>query len=128
MEEKNKDKEILMIDQDKFFADIYKELFESEGYKVSLVESCEKGLDMISNRKPDLILMDFLVSEVDSIDFIDELKQNKKTKYIPIFIFSELGEKEDVDKAIEAGANRYLIKQHLTQEEVLAEVNHFLNN
>lgn len=123
------DQEILIVDKDRFFANIYKELLEKEDYKTVLVEKVVKAIEVAQSKKPDLILLDFLVSDdIDSIDFIKKLEKNEKTKYIPIFMFTELGEKEDVDRAIEAGANRYLIKQHLSPKEVIEEINHFLNN
>jgi DNA-binding response OmpR family regulator len=100
---------ILIIDDDKDILDALGEMLELSGYEV---ETCEKDGGYIDKRieifKPQLILLDVLLSGHDGRHICRRLKSQDKTKDIPIIMISAHPDAEK--SALEAGANAFLPK------------------
>jgi two-component system phosphate regulon response regulator PhoB/two-component system alkaline phosphatase synthesis response regulator PhoP len=59
-------------------------------------------------------------------EILEELKKSDITKNIPVIILSNFGQKEEIEKGLKLGAEKYLIKATLTLDEILSEVNNVL--
>lgn len=113
---------VLLVEDDVFLAGIYQKKFEMEGYKIFVADNGEKGLADAKKRKPDIILLDILLPKLDGFAVLDKLKQDPTTKDIPVILLTNLGQKDDVEKGLEAGAADYLIKAHFKPSEVVDKV------
>lgn len=113
---------ILLVEDDSFLANIYKTKFELEGYQISVSNNGEDGLREAQKKSPDIILLDILMPKMDGFAVLEELKKSDKTKDIPVIMLTNLGQKEDVEKATELGAVDYLIKAHFKPSETLEKV------
>lgn len=113
---------VQIVEDDNFLSNIYKTKFEMEGFKVSVSENGEVGLADMKKNKPDVVLLDILMPKMDGYEVLKELKKNKETKNIPVILLTNLGQKEDVEKALELGADDYLIKAHFKPSETVAKV------
>ncbi len=118
--------QIVLVEDDNFLASIYKTKFEQEGFKVSVAENGNDGLEIIRKKKPDLVLLDILLPERDGFSVLTELKLDKHTNYIPVILLTNLGQKEDVEKGLKGGAAGYIIKAHSRPSETVAEVKRIL--
>ena len=76
--------------------------------------------------KPDLILLDLILPKIHGFDVLKELKEDEKTKEIPIIVLTNLERVEDVEKALELGATTYLVKADYTLEEVIEKIKNAL--
>lgn len=123
--EKNK-AHVLLVEDDAFLANIYQKKFELERYKVTVVENGEKGLVEAKKKHPDIILLDILLPKLDGFAVLEQLKGDPATKDIPVILLTNLGQKDDVEKGLEAGAADYLIKAHFKPSEVLGKVERVL--
>ena len=101
---------ILIVDDEKKNIKLLKGMLFSENYK--LLEACsgEEALDLVPAIQPDLILLDVMMPGISGFEVCRQLKQNDKTKTIPIVMVTALREKEHRMKALEAGADDFLSK------------------
>lgn len=118
---------VLIVEDDTFLADIYQKKFEMEGYKVSVSDNGEKGLMDAKKKKPNIILLDILLPKLDGFAVLEKLKADSATKGIPVVLLTNLGQKDDVEKGLEAGAVDYLIKAHFKPSEIVEKVKSVLH-
>lgn len=115
-------KNILLVEDDVFLSGIYKKKFEVEGFNVIPADNGKKGLEEAIKKLPDLILLDVLLPKMDGFAVLKALKKEAITKDIPVILLTNLGQKDDVEKGIEMGAEDYLIKIHFKPSEVVEKV------
>ncbi len=122
-----KQKSILIIEDDSFLANIYKNKFEAEGFKVYTETDGQSGLASFEKKVPSLVLLDVLLPKLDGFSIIKKAKSSKKLKHIPIVLLTNLGHKDDVKKGMDLGAEDYLIKAHFKPSETVNKVKNILN-
>lgn len=120
-------KKILIIEDDEHLGGIYQAKFKMEGFTVFHAQNGEDGIKIAAKEQPDLILLDILMPGMDGYQVLRGLNCDKKTKGIPVVILSNLGQRDDVQKGIEAGACDYIIKVHFTPSEIVRKVKKILN-
>lgn len=118
---------VLIVEDDIFLSGIYQKKFEMEGYKVSTADNGEKGLTDAKKKKPAVILLDILLPKLDGFAVLEKLKSDPATKDIPVILLTNLGQKDDVEKGLEAGAVDYLIKAHFKPSEIVEKVKKVLH-
>ncbi|MBL7155035.1 MAG: response regulator [Candidatus Portnoybacteria bacterium] len=123
--EKNK-KKILIIEDEKFLLEMYQSRFEKEGYRVFTAINGQPGLELAQKEKPDLIILDILMPEMDGYEVIKKLKENSQTEKIPILVLSNLGQPEEINQGLKLGADDYIIKTDLTPSELINKVERML--
>jgi len=117
---------ILIIEDEPGFRTIYKDFLESEGYQVIEAADGEKGLALIKSDQPDLVLLDIVVPKVNGFELLKKVREDMETKDIPIIIFSVLGDKETIKKALELGANDFAVKGFYSPGEMLSKISALL--
>ncbi|MBT4153258.1 MAG: response regulator [Candidatus Magasanikbacteria bacterium] len=123
---KKKALQILLVEDDAFLANIYKTKFEMEGFKVTVAENGELGLKEANKKRPDLVLLDILLPKMDGFTVIEHLKEDKVLRDVPVIMLTNLGQKDDVEKGLELGADEYLIKAHFKPSETVDKVREVL--
>lgn len=113
---------ILLVEDDVFLASIYQKKFEMEGFKITVVDNGEKVLAEAKKKTPDIVLLDILLPKRDGFSVLGQLKEDSATKSIPVILLTNLGQKDDVDKGLAAGATDYLIKAHFKPSEIVDKV------
>lgn len=126
MPKKEEIKNILLIESDDFLADIYATKFRQEGFKVKRASDGEQGLKMLSREKPDCLVLDILLAKKDGFEVIKEVREKFESKKMPIMVISNLGQKDDIDKALELGATDYFIKAHFVPSETVTKIKKLL--
>jgi DNA-binding response OmpR family regulator len=115
-------KMILLVEDDEFLAELYGTKLGLEGYEVALATDGEKGLKMIRDKKPDLILLDIILPKMDGFEILKAMKGDKAVKNIPVILLTNLSQKDEVKKGLELGAKDYLIKAHFMPSEVVKKI------
>ena len=113
---------ILLVEDDEFLAELYATKLNLEGFEVSLAVDGEKGLKLIKESKPDLILLDIILPKMDGFELLKTLKADKSLKDIPVILLTNLSQKDEVKKGLELGAQDYLIKAHFMPSEVVKKI------
>jgi len=128
MAKKNSAIPILIVEDDVFLADLYRTKFDLEGFDVSVAYDGEKGIEMVSKKKPEVILLDLILPKVNGFAVLEAIKADKKLKNIPVILLTNLSQKSDVERGLELGAVDYLIKAHFMPSEVVTKIKHLVGN
>lgn len=121
-------KRILIVEDDQFLRDFYQELLTSEGYTVDVAADGEVALSKILQGGWNLVLLDIMLPKKDGLHILQDLKVQKPSSPIgPIVVLTNLGHDAVINQAFTLGASGYLIKSALNPDQVLTEINSFLN-
>lgn len=101
---------ILLIEDEEDIADMIKLQAELSGYKVVIESDGLNGLRAIEREKPDLILLDVMLSGLNGIDVCRKIKKNPNLQHIPVIMISAKSEEIDVVIGLEIGADDYVTK------------------
>ena len=101
---------VLMADDDKMLIDMYKERLELAGYAVTIARNGEEAISKIKEIKPDIVMLDIMMPKVNGYEALASIKSDPATKNIPVIMLSALMRDFNREKAVEAGADDYLIK------------------
>ena len=101
---------ILLIDDDPDIRRIIHARLVNDGFEVLMAESGEVGLRVAADRKPDLILLDWMMPEMDGIMVLEALKNDDNTAMIPVIMLTGKGKMDDLEVALAAGAANYVTK------------------
>ena len=112
---------IMIVDDTKENINVLRKTLTLVGAKISVALNGKMALDLIPKLKPDLILLDVMMPEMDGYEVCKRLKEDEESKNIPVIFITAKGDIEDVVKGFEAGAVDFIMKP-FRQEEVLARV------
>ena len=120
----NQDKKIkvLIIEDDSYISDMYRIKLELENFEVLIAKDGIIGIEMMKKQKPDIVLLDIVMPKVDGFSVLKKIKKNIELKEIPVVFLTNLGQKENVERGFELGANSYIIKAHFTPSEVVEKI------
>lgn len=99
---------VFICDDDEGITDITKLVLEEKGYRVITLTDCTGIFKMIKKEKPDVILMDLWMPNISGDEVTKQLKENPKTKHIPVIIVSANQETQKISQLI--GADDFLTK------------------
>ncbi len=101
---------ILSVDDDLLIQKIIERTLTGSGYQVLCAQNAQGAMEEIHRHKPDLILLDVLMPEMDGYEFCAALQKNPRTIYIPVIFLTALGGERDKARAFSVGAADYLVK------------------
>jgi DNA-binding response OmpR family regulator len=101
---------VLVVDDERDTNDILASLVRPRGFEPIQVFSGEQALAAVSQRHPDLILLDLMLPDIDGFEVCDRLKRDRKTNLIPVIMVTALQDAHHWAAGVRVGANGYLIK------------------
>ena len=122
----NKKKKILVVEDDKFLLKAYEIKFKQSDFDVILATDGINGFKLAEKEKPSLIILDLMLPRMNGFEFLKKIKSDEKLKNIPIIVVSNLGQKNDCEKAIKLGAKEFLIKTNYSLEEIIKKIKGYL--
>ena len=127
MENTNKKKIIMIVDDDKFLLDMYSIKFAERDFQVETANGGPEVLRKIEDGlAPDIFLVDIVMPTMDGFELMQELAAKFKDKVL-IFL-SNLGQKEDIERGLSIGADGYIVKASTTPTEVVNKVLEIVGN
>ncbi|MEK7610332.1 MAG: response regulator [Patescibacteria group bacterium] len=114
---------ILLVDDDKFLIDMYSLKFSELGYSIESAMSGAEALEKVSGSlQPDICLIDIIMPGMDGFQLIQELANKGVTGRATVIVLSNLGQKDDIERALTLGVDGYIVKASSTPSEVVAKV------
>jgi len=117
---------ILLIEDDQFLRRACEVGLKKRGFTVLTAVDGEEGLRQANTESPDLILLDMLMPKLSGMQTLAALKNDARTRAIPVVILSNSSVEADVQRAKELGAAGYLVKASLSLKELGDQVIAFL--
>src|SRR5215204_764051 len=103
-------KSILVIEDNKDIRENTAEILDLAGYKIFTAENGKKGVDIAVREKPDVIVCDIMMPELDGYGVLHMLRKNEITEAIPFIFLTAKTERSDFRKGMEMGADDYVTK------------------
>jgi DNA-binding response OmpR family regulator len=123
---KNAEIKVLLVDDDEFLSDIYGTKLTRDGFTVVIAHDGIDGYAKAVSGKPDIILLDVMMPKQDGFETLKQIRGNADIADTPVIMLTNLGQKEDVDKAMSAGANEYMIKAHFVPGDAVKKIHELL--
>ena len=101
---------VLVVDDERDTNDILANLVQARGFEPIQVFSGEQALAAVAERRPDLILLDLMLPDIDGFELCDRLKRARETNLIPIVMVTALQDAHHRATGVRVGANGYLTK------------------
>ncbi|OHA64077.1 MAG: hypothetical protein A2842_02085 [Candidatus Wildermuthbacteria bacterium RIFCSPHIGHO2_01_FULL_48_25] len=117
---------VLLIEDDPLLIDIYSTKLKESGFEVEVAENGEKGLSMLEQSVPNVVLLDIVLPKQNGWEVLQSIRSNEQLKGLKVVLLSNLGQKEEIEKGLSLGADRYLIKAHFTPTQVVEELQKLL--
>ena len=118
---------ILVIEDDKFLRELLVGKLKKEGYATTEAVDGEEGLDAAKKDPPHLIMLDLVLPGADGFEILQDLKNNPNVSKVPVIVLSNLGSREDIDRALSLGAKEFLVKAHHTPQEIVDTIKKVLD-
>jgi DNA-binding response OmpR family regulator len=103
-------KSVLVIDDNNDIRENTAEILELAGYKTFTAENGKKGVELAQKEKPDVIVCDIMMPELDGYGVLHLLRKNEDTRLIPFLFLTAKTERSDFRKGMEMGADDYITK------------------
>jgi two-component system, OmpR family, response regulator RpaA len=101
---------ILVVDDDPAISELIKINLEIQGYKVIMAEDAIKGIALVNQENPDLIVLDIMLPKLDGYTACQQIRADNKNKSIPILMLTAMSRVDDKITGFDAGADDYLTK------------------
>lgn len=113
---------IAIVEDDGVIRQMYRMKFESEGFEVEVAENGKDGVALVQHMKPDIILLDMHMPEMDGVSALTKIRAEKWGKDIPVIVLTNLGEEESPKNLRALGISGYIVKADFTPRQVVARV------
>ncbi len=114
---------VMLVDDDTFLLEMYALKFKKNNYEVMTVTSRNEAiLKLKGGDKPDIILMDIIMPQMDGLDTLKIINTEKLAPLATKIMLTNQGQQSDIDKANAIGCDGYIIKALYTPSEVVEQV------
>jgi len=119
-------KKVLFVEDEEMLQKTLGDVLSKEGYKVISALTGDQGLRLAKKEKPDLILLDLILPKLSGLEVLAELKKKPETKKIPVIVLTQIDNPFEIGKALELGANAYLVKVSYDFKEIIEKIKKIL--
>jgi class 3 adenylate cyclase len=116
---------ILIVDDEPFNLDLLEQELSDQHYEIERASDGMEAIEKIARFQPDVILLDYMMPKMNGIEVVERLRQDGRTKSIPVILLTAKGSQEDKVRGLDAGADDYVVKP-FDSFELLARVRSML--
>jgi len=118
----------MIVEDDPMLVEIYAKKLEEAGLDAKIVTNGKDVESEIEKFIPDLILLDIVLPDRDGYEILEGLSKDPLLKNIPVYVFSNLSAKEDMERATSLGAKGFITKSSFTPSQLVDEIKKILGN
>lgn len=115
-------KKVLIIEDDQIVANIYRNKFLVDGFKVEVAHTGEAGLDLIRSFLPDAVILDLVLPKISGVEVLKTVRAEPQFRGLPLIVFSNTYLTSLIQDAWKAGATKCLSKASCTPKQVIDAV------
>lgn len=119
---------ISIIEDDQLIAQMYRMKLETEGFDVDVAENGMNGIEMVIQKQPDLILLDYSLPDVDGSAVLKEIRHNESSKNTPVIVLTNMDNEAVASELSKWNIADYIVKANLTPREVVAKIKQVLGS
>lgn len=119
---------ISIIEDDQLIAQMYRMKLEAEGYDVDVAESGMNGIEMVAQKQPDLILLDYSLPDIDGSAVLREVRRNGVATDTPVIVLTNMDDESVENELSKWNIVDYIVKASLTPREVVAKIKQTLHD
>jgi DNA-binding response OmpR family regulator len=119
---------IAVIEDDQTISQMYRFKFEAEGFEVQTAENGKLGLELVESMRPDIILLDLMMPEMNGDQMLEKMRATSWGKSIKVIVLTNMGEQEIPQKIKELGIDGLVLKADMTPRQVADLVKKHLDN
>lgn len=119
-------KKIFFVEDDEGFYNIFSVPLKMKGYDIVRVSEGNSAVERIITEKPDLVLLDIVLPGMSGLDILKELREREETQSTVVIMLTNFGSDENISRAMEYGANDYLMKYNIVPSELPDKIALFL--
>lgn len=123
----NNMQKMIIAEDEPMLQEIYQMTFSSAGFEVFLAENGRVALEIAKKEKIEIVITDSMMPVMDGYELIKTLRGGEYDSNIKIIMLSNLSQPEDKDKAMQAGANGFVVKASFNPDELIEEVKKIIN-
>lgn len=120
-------KKILLVEDESTLQRTLGAALRRAGFEVVSAVDGDEALRLVSSEHPHIVLLDLILPKRSGFEVLEEMKGSVATRDIPVVVLTNLESVGDVDRALELGANSFLVKANYGVEEVIEKVRQALN-
>jgi len=114
---------IAIVEDDQAISQMYRMKFEAEGFDVETASNGKLGLELAESMKPDIILLDLMMPEMNGDEMLEKMRATPWGKDITVIILTNMGEQEAPESIKQLGVRRFIVKAEMTPRQVAEMVN-----
>jgi len=115
-------KQILIVEDEKPIREMIAFGLRRAGFDVLEAEDCKAARARIADRRPDLLLVDWMLPDMSGLELTRSLKRDKETREVPVIMLTARADEQDKVSGLEGGADDYVTKP-FSPRELLARIN-----
>jgi DNA-binding response OmpR family regulator len=115
-------KKVLIVEDDTALYTMYAMELSIKGYDVSNVADGALGLEAVKTRRPDLVFMDLMLPNKNGLQILEEIKNDPDVKSTKVVMLTNFGNDENISRALELGAEDYIMKYNIVPSELSDKV------
>ena len=115
-------KKILIVEDHSDLREMLRQQIQMVGFAAIAARNGAEGLETAIREKPDLIMVDLMMPEIDGLQMTRILRTNSETKEIPVIAVTAMSRPSDLQSCLEAGCNDYIVKP-FRLEELCTKIN-----
>lgn len=117
---------IVWIEDDQFLSGMIAQRMNTTGAKLVNVTDGSKAFDVVKDEKPDIVLLDLLMPNVDGFEILRRIRSDDETKHVPVIVLSNLGQKEEIKRCEALGIEEFIVKATIGLNEILPRISKVL--
>jgi len=118
----------MLVEDDPMLVEIYEKKLRDVGFEVKIVTTGGAAKDEALLFRPELILLDVVLPDMDGFEVLETIKKEESLKDIPVYAFSNLAAKEDIERTMSLGAAGYFTKSNFTPSQLAEELKKILKH
>lgn len=118
---------ILFVEDDALIVKIYTARLTKDGYEVYTADNGEDGIKIALEKRPDLVVLDVMMPKVDGFGVLQKLRADANFAKIPILLYSNLAQEEELKRALAMGATEFIVKANISPTELVEKIKKYLS-